>query len=201
MSCREDAGSKALEELLKKPVHQVLDPTMLLEKEEWYALEEPVNIKKPYLLCYFLGSLLSERMYACEIAKMRGLDIIDIPGNPIDYYWGVKKMYGKSPFEFLWLFNNANYVCTDSFHGTAFSINFNKQFSVFMRRGYNSPFSYSSRIISILKIFSLTHRIVNNKDSLKKSYQTIKYEDINKKLSIEREQSVKYLVGSLKSKI
>ena len=92
-----------------------------------------------------------------------------------------------SPGDFLSLMYYANYIITNSFHGTAFSINLNKQFSVFM------PSAFSTRICSIIDLCGLDERIVSNGFEVEKIYKQIDYGPINSILEREREKSIGYL--------
>lgn len=196
MSCREKSGADELAMLLNRDVQHVLDPTFLLNRDEWKDYEKPVKIQKPYLLCYFLGSLKYERIYAYKIAKILGLQIVMIPGSPVDFYTPFKTLYDCNPFQFLWMIHNAEYVCTDSFHGIALSINFDKNFSAFMRRGYESKYSYASRIISILKLLKCENRLLKQCDDIEVHLNT-KRQCVQEMLSKEREESKRFISKAL----
>ena len=111
-----------------------------------------------------------------------------------------KKIYSQSsaysagPEEFIRLFMNAEYVLTNSFHGTAFSINFNKNFLVDL--DINSTVSTNSRLLNILSLLGLEDRIIDNID-IEKMYQDIDYSKVNTILDEERRKSINYLKMSL----
>lgn len=135
----------------------VLDPTYLLSKDEWKLIEKKENIKDDYLLIYLLdvdGKDIIE--WANRFAKQKNLKTVLIKnGLPYDKYNVDYVMRNKTPDSYIWLFRNASFVVTNSFHGTSFSINMEKQFVVFKRQKYNS------RIDSILGAMGLEDRCIN----------------------------------------
>ena len=88
---------------------------------------------------------------------------------------------------------NASYIVTDSFHGTAFSINFNKQFSVVY------PPRFSSRLSSVLEMFDISDRALKNEKDID-FINEINYEKINKKLDIYRKEAEDFLLENIKEK-
>lgn len=122
ISVREFAGAKIVETITDKHAEVVLDPTLLLTKEDWEKIE-----KKPrwvgdqkYILLYYLGrtegrSQLLNNIYISH-PEYKKLEIIDIHD-----YNQIRK-YTIRPDEFIWLIHNAELVITDSFHGTVFSL-------------------------------------------------------------------------------
>ena len=135
----------------------VLDPTYLLSKDEWKQLEKKESIKEDYLLIYLLdvdGKDIIE--WSVKLAKKKNLKTVLIKnGLPIDKYTVDYVMRNKTPDSYIWLFRNASFVVTNSFHGTSFSINMERQFVVFKRQKYNS------RIDSILGAMGLEDRCIN----------------------------------------
>ena len=153
----------------------VLDPTYLLTKEEWAMIEKKEDIGYPFLLIYLLD--LEGRDIICwakKAAKQRNLKTVLIAnGLPIKKYDVDYVMWNKTPDSYIWLFRNASYVVTNSFHGTSFSINMERQFVVFKRDKYNS------RIDSILEAMGLEDRCVTLKDA--DVYRDIDYSVVNEK--------------------
>ena len=97
----------------------------------------------------------------------------------------------KSPEEFVSLIGNAEYVVADSFHGIAFSINFNKNFIAV------APDKFDSRLRSIVSILGIEDRIYNDSMDIVKALEKINYENVEKKLQCEREKSLKYIEEAL----
>lgn len=163
ISMRENRGSEIVEELTSRVVPTILDPVFFLSNEEW--LEKIPNVKEynePYIFAYFLGSNIEHRHAVQEFAKSKGIKIIAL--RHMDQYvesdedFGDIAPYDVDPCRFLNLIRNAQYVFTDSFHGTAFSIINKKQFVVFNRYNENSSFSKNSRIDTLCKNFNLENR-------------------------------------------
>ena len=134
----------------------VLDPTYLLSREEWMEIEKRENIKGQFLLIYLLDIDGRDIIkYAKNIAKKRHLKTVLITNGPVIKKYDVDYvMRNKTPDSYIWLFRNASYIITNSFHGISFSINMEKQFVVFKRDKYNS------RIDSILEVMGLENRCV-----------------------------------------
>ncbi len=138
-----------------------LDPIFLLNKNEWEQIEQkPRFTYKNYILIYCLDN---DEDSLIKIAKLISRQLnLPIVMVAFCHYWNrfdVDYVYRyQSPTNFLWLIHNASFVVTNSFHGVAFSINFEKQFLVCKRKKYNI------RLDSILEIFDLKKRYVNESD-------------------------------------
>ena len=196
VSCREIGGAEILTKVINREVSTVLDPTLLIKKEVLVNIIKKYDINRNYILYYSLDGFdkrknnldilehLSQK-YNWEVAFITpewpkhdfGFDIID-----------------AGPEEFLYLINNANLVCTNSFHGTALSIKLNKEFLVL--EDVNSK---DERKRSILKQLELEHRIVKSVDeSYQISQQKIDYSKVNQKLEELQNNSAQYLNEALK---
>lgn len=185
ISVRESSGKKIVEKITgRKDVQLVIDPTMLLDANEWNKISRKPKKHKneKFILNYFLGNLTSDKKNEINrIAKENNCIIINIleKGDPY---------YTCGPSEFLWLVKNSFLVCTDSFHASVFSILFNRPFIVFDRD--DKLKKMSSRIDTLLDTFELKDRRYNgNKimaDNLKHDYSNaymILKKEINKSKS------------------
>lgn len=193
ISVREKQGQAIIKSLCSKEVPVVLDPTFLLTKEEWKKLNTCDTKNKKYILVYCLrrSNLLNKMAEKLKIKT--GFEIIVL--NPrIRNIYDKFSAYNVGPEDFIRLFMNAEYILTNSFHGTAFAINFNKKFLVDL--DINSAISTNSRLLNILSLLGLEDRIVENID-IKKMYQDIDYRKVNKILDEERIKSINYLKKSL----
>lgn len=165
----------------------VLDPTFLLSSQEWQQLEKKEFINEPFLLIYLLdveGSDIIE--YAKKIAEERNLKTVLIANGPTYKKYNVDYvMWNKTPDSYIWLFRNASFVVTNSFHGTSFSINLEKQFIVLKREKYNS------RIDSILYVMGLEDRCVFVNERV--SFEDINYDIVNEKKNKLIQQSKDFL--------
>lgn len=153
ISVREDAGKNIVEELTERnDVEVLVDPTMLLEKEEWDKVaKKPKQLKtNKYILNYFLGEVPEDRKKEIDrIAKENNCEIINILDKNDPFY-------KCGPSEFLYLEKNAFLVCTDSFHSCVFAILYNTPFVVFNRA--DKTVNMNSRIETLLNKFKLQQR-------------------------------------------
>ncbi len=198
VSVRERKGKALIDNLLDTDVPVVLDPTFLLNKEDWKKISKPCNVKsKKYNLFYFLDEP-SDMCISCikKILKDSGLPIIAMPYklDGISEFGNVEYA-DAGPLEFLDLIENADIIFTDSFHGTALSINYNKNFYVFDRQ-YGSNQSQVSRIADLLDTFKLENRFISDEKLI--INQEIDYNSVNEKLKELRHTSNEYLDSALR---
>lgn len=198
VSVRERKGKSLIDNLLDTDVPVVLDPTFLLNKEDWKKISKPCNVKsKKYNLFYFLDEP-SDMCISCikKILRDSELPIIAMPYKleGISEFGNVEYA-DAGPLEFLDLIENANMVFTDSFHGTALSINYNKNFYVFDRQ-YGSNQSQVSRIADLLDTFKLENRFISDEKLI--INQEIDYNSVNEKLKELRHTSNEYLDSALR---
>ena len=163
ISMRENRGSEIVKELTGRDVPTILDPVFFLSKKEWLErIPNKREINEPYIFAYFLGTTQEYRNAVKKLAHDKGMKVVAL--RHMDQYveedenFGDFAPYDVSPERFLNLLRNAEYVCTDSFHGTAFSILNEKQFVVFNRYAENSSFSKNSRIDTLCVNFGLETR-------------------------------------------
>ena len=194
ISVREESGAKIVKDLIDKDVPVVLDPTLLLSKDEWAGIAKKPKFDLPakYLLLYFLGERTQE--FDCVIRKLSveyNLKIIDILDKSKNYYYNV------GPAEFIYLIQHAAGIYTDSFHGSVFSIIMKKPFVV-INRSTKNICDMSSRIDTLLKTFSLESRRgrIENKFCFEQFFY-IDFSDVDKKIEIEKVRSINYLKNSL----
>ncbi len=186
ISVREDAGAKIIKDATGiENVSVVLDPTLLVDKNAWQTIEKrPDNYTdKKYVFSYFLGDENIE-----ELVK----NIFGEEYSVIDFYKGT---YG--PAEFLYLINHAEYVLTDSFHGTVFSILFEKNFFVFNRKQSDTNNNMNSRLDTLLGKLSIENRKIDDLNQIDVNNK-IDYENVEKKLEEERKISFNFIENALK---
>lgn len=124
LSAREVRGAEIIQDLIGKDVPVVLDPTMLVQREIWKRLENKVKIPEgKYVLYYAIKPSENLKSFAQQFADKLDIQLITIGGRLREYIdRKTHPVSGIGPKEFLWLIDNADYVVTNSFHGTAFSI-------------------------------------------------------------------------------
>lgn len=192
-----EIGAKEMLAKLGIESQVVLDPTLLLNKTEWTKIAEqyPFEESEPYLLTYSVEYGKEDsyiKHYASQIAKKRGLKLYHITYGdvPHDNYYDKVFSYATSD-QFLNLMLHASFVVISSFHGSAFAINFNKPFITV------SPKKFNSRVQSLLKITGLESRVVTDASRDASQFGDIAYDEVNRKLAIERGKSLKILSDML----
>ena len=203
LSVREESGKKICDEYgISSKV--VCDPTILLTKEEWEqeAVQERI-IPDKYILCYFLGSNIEHRKFAEKLKEKTGYKIVSL--NHADEYVKYSDTfaditpYDIGPREWINLIKNAEYVCTDSFHGTVFSLLFNKTFFDFRRYSESNKMSTNSRIDSLLDLAGVDKNriLTGNEDVDTVIKYKINYNKVNKNIDKIRQESKKWLLNSI----
>lgn len=202
ISVREDKGKEIVESLSHKQATVVVDPTLLLDSNEW--LEEiknsAVDEKEPYIFCYFLGPNPEARKAANELKRKTGYKIITL--KHMDEYvetdetFGDEAPYDVDPNDFVKYISNAEYVCTDSFHCSAFSIQFHRKFMTFYRFAVDSKTGRNSRIDSLFNTLGISRSHIFNGD-ITKIDEAINWNATDDNLEKLREESIKFLKNSL----
>ena len=202
ISVRERSGIKIVKELTGKDSVNVCDPTLLLSADQWSVLADQSMFKtdQHFILVYFMAYAYNPYPevfdYIDRVYKQLNLPIVFF-NKPCEHKGRYKEIsvHIKGPNEFLYLFSHADYVITDSFHGTAFSLIFQKPFITCIQ----SKESQDSRVTDLLdEIGAIDYAVVyNKKDELPS--QTI---DLNvvKKIEKYRKHSLDWLIKNIESK-
>lgn len=143
-----------------------VDPTMLLSSVEWDKLIDstPV-INGRYILYYSVNCRKYSWIIAKKLSKLTGLQVINLVEHPKIIGSGFKNYYSAGPIEFLNIIKNAEYVVTNSFHGTIFSIIFKKKFIPAFDEN-NGKIKIEERKYSILKLLKLDNLIKTNSSKI-----------------------------------
>ena len=180
ISVRENEAKSLIENKTKiKNVEVLIDPTMLLDSEQWKLVEKkPKYLKsEKYILCYFLGKIDNDSFNKIKkISKEKGWEIINIL-DPKSIF------YNCGPSEFLYLERNAQLICTDSYHSSVFAIIFNTPLTIFERK--DKHVSMNSRIETLVEKFDLDERLYSKSKKINlDSFDRSKLENIinNEKL-------------------
>lgn len=193
VSVREDSAVSLCKNYLGISAIQVLDPTLLLDGEIYSSLINEENRVKPYLMTYVLDANTHKEKIINSVSHF-----LQIPEYTIRENKQTWKLFGDNrnlvvkPIE-SWLqgIRDSEFVVTDSFHGVAFSIIFNKQFIAIGNRKRGL-----ARFQSILKQFNLLDRLVDENtdiDNYLKNLKVIDYDKVNKRKKILQEQSMQFL--------
>lgn len=196
LSCREKAGAETIARSCGRAVKWVADPVLLLGAADWQTVAAPSPPGR-YLLCYFLGEGGGCRTFAKSLAKTHGLEVKMISAKREDVEALAAEDVGAvGPAEFLSLVMGAACVCTDSFHGTLFSVIFQRPFFVLERPGSSGKESMASRIHSILGRLGLSDRL-RTAAELPPSVLAMEYSGARSRLERYRAESLDYLREAL----
>lgn len=192
LSTREDSGVKLIKEYTGRDALQLIDPTLMLSREEWTKALGLEALDKKYILAYFLDEPSSKAQGLIRnLSAKLNCKVVALPYiSDIDYS---DETVAAGPKEFLELIKSAVVVCTDSFHGTAFSINFHTPFYVF-ERNYGNAQKQSSRIISLLTQTKMLHRY---EVSEVEDGRHINFSFSDGVLEQERAKAVQYIISSI----
>lgn len=201
LSVREDIGVKIIEKISGLQAVQVLDPTLLLPKFEWDKVASKRLINGSYLVCYVLGEIVQQKETILRIARERGISKVyyintrNTQGCK-EQLEGLNQLKGIGPMEFVSLIKYADVVFTDSFHATAFSLKYQKEFFAFQRYQMATEYGGASRIQSILRSLQLEERFIDAKTETE-SIQQIDYKTVSALLNKERKNSYRFLKEAL----
>lgn len=193
LSCRERPNCEKLSKLIGKKITYVLDPTLLLTTDDWDAIAKPAIVDEDYILAYILGTKQCIADYAERLGSETGLPVYYIITRP-EYLSKTNTLDCIGPQDFIGLIKGAKYVVTDSFHGTLFSINYNKEFYSFSKREDDVKLNDNDRIVSFLSELGIEGRFIKDSDSHNLiGINPIDYEKVNKILNGLRSESREYL--------
>lgn len=184
LSCREKKGAQEISRITGRDCEWLIDPTLFISGERWKKiLSWKASEQVPYVFVAFLDGISKELdRHIEDYAAAGGYTII----NPFD---PGNRFYGIDPAKFVELISNAHIVFTDSFHVTAFSINFHVPFYVFNR---NTIQDISSRIESICETFCLEERYIHQQKPFE-IQESCCFDAADRQLVIERRKLSDYL--------
>lgn len=188
ISVREKTGVDIVREIAGREAEQVMDPVFLIAPHKWETLSgHQFSGPSDYILIYNMepnDQLFQSVRYLAERCQMQVIHLS----------WGIRKHEGMDhvinnagPLEFIELIRNASYVCTNSFHGTAFSIIFNKPFLIVPHKSRNT------RMASLLEKLELTSQIATDRQSL--------YQLVERKLAYDTNKTKRLLQNTIESSL
>ena len=192
ISLREKKGVEICEELGVKDSREVLDPTLLLTSEEWEKIASNRFMDEEYILVYNLNRNSRIDKYAKNLSKKTGVKIKYISYQMHEFYKNGKMYCNPKVEDFLSIIKNAKYIISDSFHATAFSLIFHKEFVIIY------PGKFSVRLQNILIKLGLEDRVAVDEKDLKIIDKTIDYEKVSLKLQAERIDSINWLKKNIR---
>lgn len=188
ISVRESSAIDLLPE--RNDVVNVLDPTLVLNSDFWGQFASKRRVKEKYLLLYALHGCNDHILsLAKKIAALNGWKIVSMNYGfkSLSQYKFDKYLSPNSPEDFVSLIKNAEYVIADSFHGMAFSINFNREFLAVL------PDRFECRLLDLIKVLDLEDRITSPDITIEKATKPIDWKSVNGRLEKEREISRRFI--------
>lgn len=199
VSVRESSAVQLCNDNFGVKAEHVLDPTMLLCKEDYIKLFRDYNTAQSdgNLFCYILDEGEEKKSIIDCIAKEKGLKAFYVNSRYEELDAPLEERIQQPVEKWLRAFNDAEYIVTDSFHACVFSIIFNKPFIVYGNRERGL-----ARFKSLLSIFGLEERIVSTKEEATKTIsKPINWEKVNESHRQWKEKSMSFLVNSLEREI
>lgn len=211
ISIRERSGAIKLSQFIDegKEVYTMLDPTLLNTKDDFNEITNERIINESYIFLYNVWSGLCAVEAAQKIAKITGLPVYTaMMDSRINKIMEIKK-YGvkvetrhTAPEDFLSLIKYADLVVTDSFHGTAFSLIFEKKFVCI--NGYNKlgELNNDERIINILEVVGLENRYISIDEINNYNFNMdIDYKIVTSKRMEEADSCISKLIGAIEGTV
>ncbi len=204
ISVREASGKKLVKQLSGQDAEVVIDPTLMLKRADWESFrKETPSAEGKYIFCYFLGNNRNNREFALRLKEKTGYRIVALVHMdefvPGDENFADVTPYDVGPEEFVDLVSRAEYVCTDSFHGTVFSIIFGRKFFTFNRFQENSTISTNTRIDSLLAMLSLENRRKTGDEDIEACMsENTDFDRAYEKLEQKQEEAGVYLKRALR---
>lgn len=184
LGIRENQMISYLKEHASCPVQRVIDPTLLIEADDYEDIIGESQERDKYLLLYSRRYSPCTEAYAERLAAENGWKIVEISLRAVNAEKGHKMAYEAGVEEFLALVRNAEYVVTNSFHGMIFSVQFRRPFVIFSRE------QCDNKIEELLQLFGLPDRMVITGEE---QFVEIDYDAVHRKIEAARDKSYEFL--------
>ncbi len=194
LSCRESEGAELIRRISGLEAELVVDPVFLLSREQWRELFVAPSISGRYILVYALVGYQKQLEIAKRIKALTGLPIYVIYPTRITDGEVAQTLCTTDPYQFGGLIDRADYVVTDSFHGLAFSLLFQKNFFCHIALQHSA-----SRHRSLLGLLGLTARMIDDPAAINTADIGVDYSIAASTLSDMITGSKKYLDNALAS--
>ncbi len=191
ISVRESSGLSILNGLGINNATFVLDPTLVVESNIWHDMTSERLISEDYIFVYQLNTSRKFVDYVNRFSSHKKLQVVYVKSRKINQYKNAFFKENPTIDEWLSLFKYASYIITDSFHGTLFSLIFQKKFIDIY------PPNFSARIASILKLTGLEGRHVEDLSILDYCDREIDYDKVNSIIEERKNLTKSFLRGSL----
>ena len=198
ISTREQKGADIINAISEKTATVVLDPTLLLDADDWSKVAAPRLIEEPYVFCYLFGEREYIETVKQTVKNLTGMKVVCIPFVPRELDSADEKIFNAGPAEFISLIKNASLVVTDSFHATAFSINLKTPFISLCRFAKSDKKGMNDRLVTILNAVGLSDRLVDADDAVTAEFlYDIDFEKAHNLLDQKRRQDRQFLSDAL----
>ena len=194
---RETSGVELIKNITGRSVAHVVDPTLLLTKKDWEGLMVPYKHENPYILLFIFKKNSYAEELAYKIQEKTGFKIIRVCKNemPLESDDKILNIRDFGPLEFLGLYSGASVVLTTSFHGSVFSLIFEKPFYTITPASKNN----NSRQESLMRVVGLENRLLREGDNVDLDKLTdVDFDYVKEKLGEQIDFSIDYLKQSLK---
>lgn len=172
------------------PVQRVVDPTLLLKREDYEQIISPRLVEGDYLLLYSRRYNKAMEDFAIKLAQEKNLKVVEISLRATNVDRGHIMMYGAGVEEFLSLVKHSQCVVTNSFHGMIMSVQFEKIFYAFSRE------QCDNKVIELLQLMGLSDRLLVT--GSENCPNEIDYTNANQKIATARDVSMSFLQNELK---
>ena len=196
ISVREKSGVKIVKDLTGKEASVLIDPTLMLSREEWYMIAKrpPKVPDKKYIFCYFLGEYeqnILDEMYS--FAKAQNMEVVLLENDWCQLGISSDEEFCINPSEFIWLISHCEKVITDSFHAVIFSIVFKKRVVAIPRDAALGDMN--NRLTDLAEEFKIKNLV--NYDFDFESEAKINFDEVDKILKEKQKEFSDYLDNSL----
>ncbi len=197
LSVREEKGRDIIKSLTGQTAEVVCDPTLLLDSNQWNTICDNAEQKPaPYILVYMLGKNDFHWEAIKRLSNEKGipLKIVPVYDTDLNREGCIEEAIG--PKEFVSLISKAALICTDSYHGILFSLNFNKEFIPFERFPANNSENQNSRVYNILSIMEIKNSLIEYTSKTLR-FSPIDYSKVNKSICDFKNHSFEFLKTAL----
>ena len=190
LSVREKTGQELIKKMTGREADRLIDPTFLIEKSQWEKLgRNPLSSDEPYILLYIMQRDEEVYAYAKKIKEQKGLRIVEISRYGYQPGFIDEILVDVGPLEFLGLFRDASFICTNSYHGLAYSVIFEKDFFLMKCK------RFSARINNLLEMLKIEASLEDSDQATLSADYDREY--VRETIAAERERAVRYLRRSL----
>lgn len=198
VSTREQSTAMLLSKIIGRTVRKVLDPTLLLTVADWDEFADKAqysdDISEHYIVCYFVMKDSRYWSYVKLAQQKTGYQVVVLPMHSIDEDQPYTIIKNGTPYEFVDLIKNAEFVLTDSFHACVFSLQYEKEFYLLRRERKAEDSKYDD----FLKHFHLEGRQIIDETKFERN-QELDYHLSHTVLEKDREESMHYIYDALEN--